>query len=310
MARVKDWCFTLNNPEAPLNLQPCVDNGDIIYAIYQLEEGSNTGQLHYQGYIEGARRYRLTQVKRLHPDLERAHFEPRRGSRQEAREYCDKEESRCTSQTLESLNRASWNIQQEVGTWRTTCQGARRDLDLVKQLISDGTDEATIADQHFGDWVRYYRAFREYRRVITPNRSWKTEVHVLYGPTGTGKSKFALEQHPGAYWKQRSNWWDGYDGNECVVLDEFYGWIAFDLLLRLLDRYPLLVETKGGQTQFMAKTIVITTNKRPDQWYKNAYFPALERRVEKWHYLPTYGEHYTSSNFSDAYTGGWLEAIV
>jgi len=305
MARTKDWIFTLNHPEEPLDLQPCIDDGTLIYATYQLEVGSNNGQLHYQGYIEGARRFRLTQVRNLAPGLRRAHFEPRRGSRQEAKEYCEKEESRCTSAILECLNLTSWNIRTEVGTWRTCSQGARNDLLSIKTDLDAGVDEKTIADNHFNQWVRYHKAFREYKRIKCPNRAWQTETHVLYGPTGTGKSKWAVEQFPGAYWKQRSQWWDGYDGQSVVVLDEFYGWIPFDLLLRLADRYPLLVETKGGQTTFLANKIIITTNKLPAQWYKDNYFEALKRRVTKWHYLPELGVHTEHDDYADAYTGGW-----
>ena len=80
-------------------------------------------------------------------------------------------------------------------------------------------------------------------------------------------------------------------GHEVVIIDEFYGWLPFDLLLRVCDRYPLLVETKGGQTQFVAKVIVITSNSLPSNWYKSAYFPSLVRRVTKWHVMPIWGFH-------------------
>jgi hypothetical protein len=61
---------------------------------------------------------------------------------------------------------------------------------------------------------------------------------------------------------------DGYDGQEDVVVDEFYGWIPYDLLCRMCDRYPLLVDTKGGAVQFCPKRIWITSNKKPEDWYK------------------------------------------
>lgn len=110
-----------------------------------------------------------------------------------------------------------------------------------------------------------------------------------------------MESYPDAYWKQRSNWWDGYANHEHVVIDEFYGWLPFDLLLRLCDRYPLLVETKGGQVQFSANTIVITTNKRPTEWYTNMYTPALIRRVDHWIIMPAIGEThtYTSNTYNE-----------
>lgn len=157
-------------------------------------------------------------------------------------------------------------------------------------MLDEGKTEKEIVDEDFGSWVRHYRAFREYRLMQSTPRNHAVEVIVLQGPTGTGKSKFAMDAYPDAYWKQRSQWWDGYCNQETIILDEFYGWIPFDLLLRLCDRYPLLLETKGGQVQCVAKRVVITTNSLPGNWYRNAYFPAFCRRVAKWMVLPQLGE--------------------
>ena len=66
------------------------------------------------------------------------------------------------------------------------------------------------------------------------------EVWVLWGPSGTGKSRFVAARWPDAFWKApESKWWDGYSGHETVVLDDFkdYGMPLVDLQ-RLLDWYP------------------------------------------------------------------------
>lgn len=90
-----------------------------------------------------------------------------------------------------------------------------------------------------------------------------------------------MDNYPDAYWKQRSQWWDCYE-HKHVVMDDFYGWLPFDTLLRICDRYPLLVETKGGQTKFNAEVLVITSNQRPQEWYPNvSNFDAFVRRVDK-----------------------------
>ena len=189
------------------------------------------------------------------------------------------------------------NLDQTNGSTAST----KLRLSAIQSKLSEGNSDVIeeIADNEFDLWVRYYRAFEKYLLMKTPARTWKTNVHVLQGPTGTGKSKWAMDNFPSAYWKQRSNWWDGYTGHESVVLDEFYGWLPFDLLLRLCDRYPLMVETKGGQTQFAAKTIVITTNMLPCNWYKSCYFPSFARRVDQWHILPIWGEHRTYSDYGE-----------
>jgi len=157
-----------------------------------------------------------------------------------------------------------------------------------------------IADEHFDLWCRYGRSFRQYKSLIDPPRDHPTEVIVIQGPTGTGKSKWAKDHYPEAYWKQRSQWWDNYEAQETVVLDEFYGWLPFDTLLRLCDRYPLYVETKGGQVNMSAKRIVITTNAVPNAWYKNVYFNSFVRRVTKWMVFPIWGEIEEYTDYTEA----------
>jgi len=84
------------------------------------------------------------------------------------------------------------------------------------------------------------------------------------------------------YWVKKPGYsqtpyFDGYEGQEVVVIDEFYGWLPKDLLCRMCDRYPLLVDTKGGCVNFYPKTIIITSNTDPQEWYDGG-LGALERR--------------------------------
>ena len=157
-----------------------------------------------------------------------------------------------------------------------------------------------MAEYDFPTFVACYRGLNYYRLIKSKPRNHNTRVVVCQGPTGTGKSLWCQTNFPNAYWKQRSNWWDGYEDHEDVILDEFYGWLQFDLLLRLCDRYPLHVETKGGNVNFVAKQIIITSNQIPDRWYKNVYFQSFIRRVDEWHVFPIWGEHKIFTDYSEA----------
>lgn len=64
-----------------------------------------------------------------------------------------------------------------------------------------------------------------------------------------------------------TKFWDGYRGEEHVVIDEFRGNIDISHLLRWLDRYPCIIEVKGSSLVLRAKHIWITSNLDPRQWY-------------------------------------------
>jgi len=266
MSRNRNWLFTLNNPENALTLNQFTDG---TYLTYQLEQGEH-GTLHYQGYVEFSKAKPLACLRGM---LAGGHFEIRRGTQQQAIDYCNKLATRVAEPYHEGIPKR---------------QGARNDLDEIRDRIRSGVSNIDIADEYFGQWVRYHRAFAVYRSLKQPNRTWKTEIFLCYGPPGTGKSRFALEDSPAEtqYWKQRSPWWCNYQGEENVVIDDYYGWLPWDVLLRIMDRYPLLVETKGGQVNFTAKKIYITSNTKPNQWYRESpNLTALTRRVEHFIYF-------------------------
>lgn len=266
--RARNWCFTLNNPTAEelSNLHTTLPTQrDFRYTVFQLESGLDGQTPHVQGYVEFTSPLRFNTVKRLLGS--RCHLEQRRGTQKQAKEYCMKTESRLDG---------PW----EYGEPATGTQGTRSDLIALKEGLDSGLTDQQLWEEHFPIMIKYHKGVQQYQIVKRSQRKWKSKVYVLIGEPGTGKSKWALDNYPDAYWKQRGNWWDGYWHKE-VVLDDFYGWLPYDTLLRLLDRYPLLVETKGGQANFIAETIIITSNSRPQDWYRNiSNFGALERRID------------------------------
>lgn len=87
-----NYCFTWNNPKMdPGSLELTLKDICKKY-IFQLEEGSNLGTRHYQGYISLIKKARITELKKLiHNDI---HFEESRGNEQQNAEYCSKSEGR------------------------------------------------------------------------------------------------------------------------------------------------------------------------------------------------------------------------
>lgn len=85
--RYRNVCFTINNPKGQIDYE---NMPGLKYMVFQLEQGAN-GTVHYQGYAEFSKQYSLKQLQVILPG---GHFETRRGTAQQAADYCKKEESR------------------------------------------------------------------------------------------------------------------------------------------------------------------------------------------------------------------------
>lgn len=236
------------------------------YCVWQKEQGE-AGTSHLQGYVVFTSKKVLNQMK----DLDRtAHWEIRRGNHAQAKEYCTKEDTR---------KDGPWEFGNEP------IKGKRTDLLDICDKVKAGATCAEIASDHPDTFVRYHRGILSLQFILSKPRSFKTEVTVIHGATGVGKSRWAMEKYgEAAYWKlPNSKWWDGYTGQEVSIIDEFYGWLSWTEILRLCDRYPCAVESKGGVLQFRSKHIVFLSNEHPISWYTNpkCKYPTLARRIER-----------------------------
>lgn len=277
-APARRFVFTINNPQSPLSFSP-ETHPLISYAVWQRELAPTTGTPHFQGYLEVKRASRFTALHK-YPGLEHASFQTAKGSAEQNFQYCTKENSR------------------EDGPWTygtPAKQGVATGLTAAKRALDEGLPEADIANDYFPEWCRFNRAFTQYKKLKQEPRNFKTEVIFLYGPPGTGKSSWIKENSPDCHWKSQDKWFDGYDGTSDVALDDFYGWIPYSQMLRLMDRYPTDVEVKGGKVTFAPKRLFITSNKLPHEWY-NPDVPfnhdAFYRRVNKIIYMPALGEEW------------------
>jgi len=226
----------------------------------QLERGES-GNHHLQFAIYLERSQRGTWLSQN--ICESVHWERCR-SVSATREYVTKSESRVAG---------PW----EYGEFPSIGGGRRSDLDDVKELLDAGSSLREISESHFAAFIRYRSGFQAYRLLRQPARDWVMDVRVFWGDTGTGKTRGVYEfagDKPVYPLSQNYNggvvWWDAYQGEEIVLIDDFYGWLPISYLLKLLDRYPMLIRTRDGHIQFTSRIVFITSNTSPDEWYPNA----------------------------------------
>lgn len=163
------------------------------------------------------------------------------------------------------------NIIMEIG--KRPKQGKRTDMDSLKEMIKNNSSDQEIFLSQPNNFIRYFKGINIARNLFAPHRDWKMDVRIHWGSSGTGKTKSVWTEFglANVYPKMVGKWWDGYKGQECVLIDDFDPSncfdIQFDFYLKLLDRYPLIIETKGGTLNFCSKIIIITSNHDPNDWF-------------------------------------------
>ncbi len=297
-AQLRCVCFTLNNPEGLIDF----DHHKMDYLVFQ-EEIGESGTYHFQGYCEFTKRLTFNTAKALLGGAT-VHLERRRGSQAQAIAYCK-----------DPAKRVDHTEPYEFG--EPAKQGKRVDLEGFKNAIQEGAKLRDLIEDHWMVVARYPKFYQTLTLMNRPRRCTDLVVTLLIGDTGLGKTR-AIEQEHGEsteFWRCPLNngtmWFDTYDGQSIVLLDDFGGaasHVTLCTLLQLLDRYPILVPTKGGHTWWMPNEVFVTTNILPKLWYKwndrIHQYHALARRFHKVHeyYVPLPG---TDSSFIDQDSDWW-----
>lgn len=220
------------------------------------------GLLHWQVVVGFSKPRRLAAVRALFPG---AHAEPTRSAA--ADDYVWKEDTRVAGTQFDLGSKAfRRNNPTDWAAVRSAAQAGRLD-DIPADV-----------------YVRCYNTLSRIRQDHLRPLPMERSVSVLWGPTGSGKTRRAYEEAGlDCFFKPPgSRWWDGYRAHEHVIIDEFGGGIDILDLLRWFDRYPCTVEVKGGTVCLNAKRFWVTSNLDPAYWFPlatNEHKTALMRRL-------------------------------
>jgi hypothetical protein len=237
------------------------------YMKGQQEIGHGTGYHHWQ-VVFHTKPLTLVAVKRIFPT---AHLLPTDSVA--AEKYVWKEDTRVA------------DTQFELGT-RSFKRNSSTDWAAVRTAAQSG------ALQDVPDDV-FIRCYSNLRRIALdhqrPQARGPIKIRLFHGPSGTGKSHAAFSSFgPEEMFYSKiptTKWWDGYQGEANVIIDEFRGQVSIGLLLRWLDPagYPLTLEVKGGGCCAKFTNVILTSNLLPEEWYPEldaATKAALNRRIE------------------------------
>jgi hypothetical protein len=242
------WAVTINNPVSQFDALP----EGCSYLVSGKEVGEN-GTPHLQMYVELTRSQRFSFLKKLFPT---GHIEMRlpRSTGIQASDYCKKDGDFVEFGTLV---KAAEN-------------GKRNDLVEVVENIKSGATLREIYEASPTTYMRNYRAIGHVRQMTYEPPAFRDNlvVRLYIGATRTGKSYHARVNED--CWPKpvgKGLWFDGYDRQKKVVIDEFRGQYPLSDFLQITDPYKVQVETKGGHTWFVPELVIITTNDHPNTMY-------------------------------------------
>jgi hypothetical protein len=253
-------------------VQELRDDGTIQYIRYAQEIGEKDGQPHLQGHFCLKKQMRFNALKKRLSDAggDEVHFSVMRGSYEQNEEYEDKGGGPIFEDGVKPKNG----------------RPKRKATEIYLELLNEGKSVYEIVNEHSGA-LFHMRALQEYQRIKRARTipAWREmKVIVLYGPTGTGKTRMGMSCPEKTFLMNpaKNEWWDGYQGEEVCVLDEYVEQWPITRLLKILDGYPIQLPVKGGFESAAFTTVILTSNVPPDSWYigwAEASRAALSRRI-------------------------------
>lgn len=160
--------------------------------------------------------------------------------------------------------------------------------DISVELMS-GKELHVVTKEHpellFG-YARLKKDIEQYKLdSVSVPRIYPRDCIWLLGEPGTGKSYWARTTYPTLFEKPQNKWWDGYNNEDVVLIDDLDSESMGHLLKIWADQYSFIGETKNGTIRPTYKTLIVTSNYHPDALFKDSMMAKAIARRFKFKYI-------------------------
>lgn len=285
-SRSRKYQLTLNNPlehgYSHQHIKECMEEIKYIYFCMSDEIGAEEQTPHTHLYFVCENAIHFDRVKKLFPT---AHIEKALGSSQENRDYIRKEGKYLNSDKKETNLPDTF---EEYGEMPLDKSAKNETIsEQVVQMIKDGCSNTEIINE-FPSYITKISHLNQYRQELKNDmvkcEYRKLDVHYIHGESRTGKTRYVMDKYgyPNVYRvSDYSHPFDEYDGEKVLLLDEFNDSLPIELLLKILEGYPLKLPARYYNKPACYTTVYIISNILLASQYKDVQY----NRPEQWNAL-------------------------
>lgn len=276
--RSRNWLFTVNTIFDGIDgvLERLGGNSQVRYLVYGRELAPSTGHLHLQGFVIFKNAKKFIHAKEFFKDV-----------------VCDLRFGDDKSHAMMLYCKKDGNFK-EFGVApisrkeRSSMGGKKKGVNFKKVIdLAMKGDMNRIRIKYPKQYMAYYRtllAIHKDHGIRPPDLEAVTGIWI-YGPSGSGKSHYARDEYPESYDKACNKWWDNYNSESNVLLDDFdlkHSCLGHHLK-RWADRYAFSGEVKGSQMNLRPANIIVTSQYRISEIWASEpeTIEALNRRFIK-----------------------------
>lgn len=260
----RSFCYTLNNPvdeEVTYQAIPCA------YHVYGRETGES-GTPHLQGLIQFPNPRSFSSIRKL---LGRAHVEVCKDL-QASITYCKKDGDFWESGILPIG---------KVGKKCSFAERASKNKRLLEMSLADLVSTGEIS-------LSQVPILKKARLILAQDGEALQTEDVrgvwYYGPPGTGKSHKARTEFPNAFIKAQNKWFDGYQGEDTIILDDLDCKELGHYVKIWTDKWKCSGEVKGWTVALKHARFIVTSNYHPSDLWEGVMLEAITRRFTITHF--------------------------
>lgn len=272
--RSRKWQITIENPHKYDMEHESIHKilkrfKSLVYACFCDETGEK-GTYHTHIYMYCSSVVRFSKIKKEFP---KAHIECANGTSQQNKDYIRKEGKWEKDKKKETNHIETY---EEIGEMPVERQGKRNDLDALYDMINSGMSNADIIAND-SSYILLIDKIDRARQAIRAEKGKKIfrklNVHYIFGPTGTGKTRNVMEIHGYENVCKITNYdrhpFDSYDGQSVLLFDEFRSSLKIGDMLQYLDGYPVNLPARYGDKVALFTEVYILSNIHLKEQYLN-----------------------------------------